>query len=932
MEFKEIGKATWEFKEEGMKVPGIIFATERMLEQMKKDRTIWQLKNVAGLPGIVKHALLMPDGHEGYGFPIGGVAAFPAEDGIVSPGGVGYDINCLLPESRIPSPFGYWKTIEEFKEYFHEIYVKNGVVLLQGNANLLTGYEEGMATHFMHKKYNGPVYEIRTLAGTVKLTQDHPLITIKGRMMPHELKEEEKLLVYPFEGVEYEYFAENEEELGIYAKLIGYLTGDGTLTHCGKKLRVIFFGKRTDLEKMKKDVEKLGYHAHLVERTRKYRIKRREFVSTTAELHVYSKEFAEKLISFGAPVGNKTETEFRVPEWIKKAPLWIKRLYLAGFFGAELSSPSTSSKTGFYIPTINMNKIKKMEKNARAFLLDIAELLDEFGVDCGEIKVVERMGKKIRLRMGIGGREENIEKLYTKIGFEYNEGRMVAAMAAVLYIRLKRFYREEREKIRTKIRKYKKKGFSLVELQEMFSSKWADKRFIERAYYENKKPRVQLSIPSFREFLKEQVGYYSIFGALVSPVIEIRKGWYKGEVYDFTVEDSHRFVANGVVVSNCGVRLLLTNMERKDVKPKIREIVQELFKNVPSGVGSEGKVRLSDDELNEVMARGVDWAIENDYGWKEDKEGIEEYGCIEGADPSKVSRTAIKRGKPQLGTLGAGNHFLEIQYVEKIHLPEVAKAFGLYEGQIVVMIHTGSRGFGHQVASDYINVVMGWARKNNVRLADPELAYAPVNSTEGEDYIKAMKCAVNFAFTNRQMIMHWVRESFGKVYGSNVMDSMHIVYDVAHNIAKFEEHVVDGKRMNLIVHRKGATRAFPAGRKELPKKYMKIGQPVIIPGSMGTASYVLVGNQKGLEVSFGSTCHGAGRVMSRHEAIRRHRGEQVVRELGERGIVVKPATWSVAAEEAPDAYKDIDEVVEAVQLAGISNIVAKLRPMAVVKG
>jgi tRNA-splicing ligase RtcB len=227
---------------------------------------------------------------------------------------------------------------------------------------------------------------------------------------------------------------------------------------------------------------------------------------------------------------------------------------------------------------------------------------------------------------------------------------------------------------------------------------------------------------------------------------------------------------------------------------------------------------------------------------------------------------------------------------------------------------------------------MGWARKNNVRLADPELAYAPVNSTEGEDYIKAMKCAVNFAFTNRQMIMHWVRESFGKVYGSNVMDSMRLVYDVAHNIAKFEEHVVDGKRMNLIVHRKGATRAFPAGRKELPKKYMKIGQPVIIPGSMGTASYVLVGNQKGLEVSFGSTCHGAGRVMSRHEAIRRHRGEQVVRELGERGIVVKPATWSVAAEEAPDAYKDIDEVVEAVQLAGISNIVAKLRPMAVVKG
>ncbi|MEM4736650.1 MAG: RtcB family protein, partial [Nitrososphaeria archaeon] len=267
------------------------------------------------------------------------------------------------------------------------------------------------------------------------------------------------------------------------------------------------------------------------------------------------------------------------------------------------------------------------------------------------------------------------------------------------------------------------------------------------------------------------------------------------EGYGFPIGGVAAFPAKDGIVSpggvgydiNCGVRLLLTNMEQKDVKPKIKEIVQALFTNVPSGVGSEGKVRLSEEELREVLTRGVEWAIENNYGWEEDRESIEEYGRMEGADPSKISKVAIKRGKPQLGTLGAGNHFLEIQYVEKIHLPEVAKAFGLYEGQIVVMIHTGSRGFGHQVASDYINVVMGWARKNNIRLADPELAYAPVKSREGEDYIKAMKCAVNFAFTNRQMIMHWVRESFGKVYGSNVMDSMKLVYDVAHNIAKFEE-------------------------------------------------------------------------------------------------------------------------------------------------
>ncbi|MGB9719417.1 MAG: RtcB family protein [Candidatus Anstonellales archaeon] len=840
-------------------------------------------------------------------------------------------MNCLLPSTRILSPLGYHKRIYEFKESFSEIYEKNGVVLLEGNTEVLTGWKEGKATYFMHKNYNGKIYKIKTLAGTVRVTPDHPILTTKRRMMPHELKEGDGVLVYPFDGVGYKYF-KNEEELAIYAKLIGYLTGDGTITRCGEKLRAIFFGKKTDLERMKRDVEKLGYHAHLVERTRKHTIKNRTFVSKTAELHVYSKKFVEKLIELGGPVGNKTEVEFRVPEWIRKAPLWIKRLYLAGFFGAELSSPSTSSKTGFYIPTINMNKIKTLEKNGRQFFLDITELLEEFDVKVSKITVIERMGEKIRLRLEIDGKEKNIKKLYRRIGFEYNEKRMVSAMAAVLYIELKSIYRKKRDEIRKKVREYKKKGFSLRELQERFSSKWANPRFIERAYYENKKPRAPLFILSFKEFLKEQLKYYWIFGALVSPVIEIDEEYYKGEVYDFTVEEIHRFVANGIVVSNCGVRLLLTNMEQKNVKPKIREIVHALFTNVPSGVGSEGKVRLRDEELKEVLTHGVDWAIENNYGWKEDKESIEEYGRMEGADPLKISPTAMKRGKPQLGTLGAGNHFLEIQHVEKIHLPKVAKAFGLYEGQVVVMIHTGSRGFGHQVASDYINVVMGWARKNGIRLADPELAYAPVNSKEGEDYIKAMKCAVNFAFTNRQMIMHWVRESFAKVYGSNVAESMKLVYDVAHNIAKFEEHEVDGKRMNLIVHRKGATRAFPAGRKELPKKYIDIGQPVIIPGSMGTASYVLVGNQKGLEVSFGSTCHGAGRVMSRHEAIRRHRGEQIVRELGERGITVKPATWKVAAEEAPDAYKDIDDVVNAVQLAGISNIVAKLRPIAVVKG
>ncbi|MEM4208093.1 MAG: RtcB family protein, partial [Candidatus Bilamarchaeaceae archaeon] len=356
---------------------------------------------------------------------------------------------------------------------------------------------------------------------------------------------------------------------------------------------------------------------------------------------------------------------------------------------------------------------------------------------------------------------------------------------------------------------------------------------------------------------------------------------------------------------NCGVRLLTTPLHREEVKPKIRQICDTLFKDVPSGVGSEGRIKLSHEELDEAAVLGVDWALEKGYGTKEDKEHCEEYGRIEGADPKKVSPTAKKRGKSQFGTLGAGNHFLEIQVVEKIYLPEVAKAFGLEEGKVTVMIHCGSRGYGHQICSDSIPPILNLARKKNLWLPDPELAYASLDTEEAQNYLAAMRCAVNYAFTNRHIIAHWTRESFDKVFGKGIGDEIRLIYDVAHNIAKFEEHVVDGKKRKLIVHRKGATRAFPKGRPELPRAYQSIGQPVIIPGSMGTASYVLVGNPRGLEVAWGTTCHGAGRTMSRGEAIRTHQGNRVAKELWDRdGIYVRATEPKVIAEEAPDAYKN----------------------------
>jgi len=385
---------------------------------------------------------------------------------------------------------------------------------------------------------------------------------------------------------------------------------------------------------------------------------------------------------------------------------------------------------------------------------------------------------------------------------------------------------------------------------------------------------------------------------------------------------------------NCGVRLLRTNLELKDVEPKIKEIIDAFFVNVPSGVGSRGKVRLSANELEDVLAQGAKWGVSHNYGWTEDLENLEQSGCLEMADSSKVSQKAKERGAPQLGSLGAGNHFLEVQKVNEIYEPEVAKRFGIEKvDQIVVMIHTGSRGCGHQIASDSIREMTRAIRKYNISLPDRQLACAPINSNEGQDYFKAMACAANYAWANRQMICHWVREAFEKVFGTSAKDlDLNIVYDVAHNIAKVEEHELNGKKVKLYIHRKGATRAFPRGREEITQKYRDVGQPVLIPGDMGRASYVLVGTEEGMKESWGSACHGAGRVLSRTAATRRFRPAQIKEELNRRGIYIRAASKEGITEEAPEAYKDVNHVVRICHGAGIAKMVAKLKPIGVVKG
>ncbi|MEM0043110.1 MAG: RtcB family protein [Thermofilaceae archaeon] len=385
---------------------------------------------------------------------------------------------------------------------------------------------------------------------------------------------------------------------------------------------------------------------------------------------------------------------------------------------------------------------------------------------------------------------------------------------------------------------------------------------------------------------------------------------------------------------NCGVRILRTNLRYEDVKDKLRELSDLLFRYIPSGLGSRGRVSLSKVELDRVLADGVLWAVSKGYGWSEDPEYIEERGAMEGADPSKVSDVAKERGREQLGTLGSGNHFLEIQVVDKIYDPKAAATMGIEEvGQVTVMIHTGSRGLGHQVCSDYLRVMEVAVRRYNMPLPDRELVSVPATSREAEDYFAAMKAAANFAWANRQLITHWVREVFSQVFRKSADElDLHIVYDVAHNIAKLEEHVVDGARRKVYVHRKGATRAFPPGHPLVPRKYQSIGQPVLIPGSMGTASYILVGTQKAMEITFGSAPHGAGRVLSREEAKRRYRGSEIKDRLENRGIVVRAASMAVVAEEAPDAYKDVDRVADVADRAGMAKKVVRLVPIAVVKG
>jgi tRNA-splicing ligase RtcB len=972
MKPSKVRDGVWEFREEGMNVPARVIASDTLLPTIEEG-VFRQIANVAKLPGIIEPALVMPDGHYGYGFPIGGVAAFTLDEGVISPGGVGYDINCLPGETRVVTELGSNMTLKELDEKHTETSVQVGDRMLKVKTKLscplrtlnkaTCELEGGNITHSMSRESDS-LYLITTSCGLhVRATAEHPFLTRAGLCEASQLSTGTEVAVSLFEGVEYEKVDDSiivdydgmdvskqcmdellkrgliplkagSPQLPYLAKLIGYLLGDGVVYFSNGKGYVCAYGKEKDLESIKHDVARIGYTGAIYYRKRDHRIVDqygvKEFTCETHELHVRSTSLARLLVALGVPVGKKSSTEFTVPPWIMDSSRWIQRLFLAGFFGAELSSPKTHYKTGFYAPILSQNKNRDYVENGRLFFIQLMQLLEGFGIECSKISVrreyKNRTGNTYRIRLLIAANEDNLLRLYRNVGFEYNRKRRILAEIASLYILTKKAHTAARTEAVSRVKRLKAKDLSLKEVQSLLNSCNVNASFIERHYYETAGQCLSLDFPFFNEFRSQCLKDHKRYGCLFDKVASVKKQEYAGLVYDITVEDNHNFIVDGFIVSNCGVRMLATNLTADDIKNKLRKLTDGLYEAVPSGLGSKSRLRYSDQELREVCVDGARWAVGKGFGVEEDLGHMEECGAIDGADPAKISDRARKRGRPQLGTLGSGNHFLEISKVTEIYDENVAHVFGLNEvGQATVMVHCGSRGLGYQVADDYIKVMLDASRKYGISLPDKELACAPLTSREAEDYVAAMYCAVNYAFANRQFITHWVRE----VFRSHLPDAeLKLVYDVCHNIAKFEEH--GGER--VCVHRKGATRAFSAGRREVPEDYRVVGQPVLVPGDMGTASYVLVGTEAAMAESFGSVCHGAGRVLSRSKAKRTVRGEDVKKSLEDRGEVIRAASMQVLAEEYSGAYKDVTEVVKSVELAGLGRLVAKVTPMGVVKG
>ena len=960
-----------------MKVPARIYADEDLLSKMRTDRTIQQCVNVAHLDGICKYAITMPDGHEGYGFPIGGVAATDYDEGLISPGGVGYDVNCIRGSSLIADEFGCARPIADFENPWRGSSIR---CLEKNHALSKTGI-----VRFLRQQPKRQVLRVRTLLGhEIEVTEDHPFLTPRG-MVPADEIAGKRVAVLPFNGVEFEEpeqftIVGKETVLSLRApvntdaiikelekrnllplnsrnpklpyllKILGFTMGDGSLTLTPRTHQVWFYGKDEDLEKIREDVQRTGFTpSKIYSRLRQSQITTKystyDFPYEEHSFAVRARSLVLLLQAMGCPIGHKANKDFGIPLWVYQLPKWQKRLFLASLFGADMSKPQTITghRFNFYEPVLAQNKKSHLANSGRKLLSQIADLISEFNVRAGISSTEESaymgvQGESCRIRLLVSSEPSNLIRFWSTIGYEYNGHKSFLANVAVHYLKLKQRILHEKSQDAEIAISLMTSGAAQSEVSSHLKSRYVSSSFLERSMKGEIKttPRTPPNFPTFDKFLGQATKGLKKSGAVWDEVVSVEEvADFNEDVYDFTTaSDAHNFIANGFVVSNCGVRLIRTNLTEAEVRPVLPKLVDTIFNFIPSGLGSRGQVKLSVSELDRAVTDGLDWAVDHGYAWPEDPKTIEEEGCMEAADPSKVSNSAKSRGAPQLGSLGSGNHFIEIERADRIFDKRVAEHLGIHkEGQILVLIHTGSRGYGHQICSDYLKVMERAINKYNIKLPDRELAACPSKSPEAEDYIRAMSAACNFAFVNRQMITHWSREAFSKVF-QRPADSldMKIVYDVAHNVAKVESHLIDGETKKVTVHRKGATRSFPPGHRDIPAEYRDVGQPVLIPGSMGTSSWVLIGTPRAMELSFGTTAHGAGRFMSRSGAKRKWFGADLKKSLESQGIVIRAASMEVLAEEAPGAYKDVDRVVEVSHQLGIGQKVVRMTPIGVAKG
>jgi len=941
---ERVREHVWELPQEGgMRVPGRVLASERLLAEIGNDNSLQQLRNTTHLPGIQKYALALPDAHQGYGFPVGGVAGIDAESGCISPGAIGYDINCLSGETEVRLQFGRRREIADLVDDFE---TEQAVVASDGG-------QSASGIRLLTERDGETVYEVTTETGdSIEATADHPFLTPDGMVELGDLGPGDTVYVDPFRGIDDEPVEEftllteadfadessqvrqvlNERDLlplrstdetfQHLLKLVGYHTGNGAFTDNGQ---TSFHGDPEDLEAIGADIERVGFTTSPV--CSRAQSHAGTTVDTT-EHSIASGSRAFRLVvqKLGAPAGETTESEFTTPWYFDRLADWQARLYLSAYVGAEMSAPAAQHHPTLSCPELSQTRLAETADAGEQFMREVAAFLDGIGVETTPVERSDTDGghDTERLRLGIENHPENLVRFYSTVGYTYAREKQRLATKAVQYLKsVKQATEDTGRAVNATV--LPDGGLVSQTVRSRFDT---DEQGTPGGHDGRSRPPAEP--PGFAAYCQQlSVAENLTVETTVSDISEAGQT----TVYDIGVEhEAHNFLANGFVVSNCGVRMLKTNLSYGDIRGSEERLVDALFDSIPTGLGGGGVVDTG--PVEDILDRGVEWAVEAGYGVESDLAHCEDQGVRRDADPSAVSKRAKDRGRNQVGSLGSGNHFLEVQRVTDIYREDVAATFGLEPDQIVVLIHCGSRGLGHQVCTDYLRDIEQTHQGLLNQLPDKELAAAPAGSQLAEAYYGAMCAAINFAWVNRQLIMHQTRQVFEQVFDRpwQAME-MELLYDVAHNIGKKESHDVDGEQRELYVHRKGATRAFPAGRPELPPAYSSVGQPIIIPGSMGAGSYVLRGGERSLGETFGSTAHGAGRLMSRTQAKQEYWGGDVVDDLREQDhVYVRAESGATVAEEAPGVYKSVDEVVRVSDALGIGDRVARTYPVCNIKG